>query len=94
MALRLEIPSLNHIPTDSMTESDQLSSATENNRRFRQNFEDAMPSSRKPKRYESVGVLMLSFDPKCTIGGKEVMDVSEEVQRLRLSLFCDTNFLA
>lgn len=81
MALRLEIPSPNHIPTDSMTESDQLSSATENNRRFRQHFEDVMPSSRKPKQYESGGVLMLSFDPKCTVKGVKSMDVSGEVQR-------------
>jgi hypothetical protein len=80
MALRLDIPGPNHLPTDSMTESDQLSSTTESNRRFCQNFEDVMPSSRKPKRYESGGVLMLSFDPKCTIKGKEVMDVSKEVQ--------------
>lgn len=47
--------------------------------RFTENFEEHMPSARKPKRYDHVGVLLLSFDPKSDLGGMGNMDVSEEV---------------
>ncbi|KAK7190303.1 hypothetical protein DPSP01_006127 [Paraphaeosphaeria sporulosa] len=52
-------------------------------RQFQENFEKHMPSARKPKEYDHVGVLLLSFDPTSELGGMGNMDVSEEIESLR-----------
>ena len=69
----------------------QFSSESEINRQFRQDFDSVMPSSRKPKQYESAGVLMLSFDHENTFNGVNNMDVREEVQLSHHLLFPDTD---
>lgn len=49
-------------------------------RLFQENFDKHMSSMRKPKQYEHVAALLLSFDSTSTLGGLEHMDVSDEVR--------------
>ncbi|KAF1966736.1 hypothetical protein BU23DRAFT_603371 [Bimuria novae-zelandiae CBS 107.79] len=77
---------------DMMGEENQTPSRSDENMRFRQSFERAMPSSRKPKQYDNVGVLMLSFDPTCNAQEIADMDVNEEVQELARVFRNDYNF--
>jgi hypothetical protein len=79
--LRLEIPNPDNTMTDTTEDLVTTPSKRDEFNQFRKVFDKHMPSSRKPKTYTKVGVLMLSFDAKCTAGSSHNMDVSDEISR-------------
>lgn len=87
MDLALEITSNDELESPSghvggMVAQEQIPVVTEPDRILQQEFAKYMPSTRKPKTYDNVGVLMLSFDSTCEVNGVANMDVRTEVRRL------------
>ncbi|KAL1597708.1 hypothetical protein SLS60_008194 [Paraconiothyrium brasiliense] len=82
-------------PDDSAIDASQedcnSSSRLEELRRFQELFVEHMPSTRNPKTYDHVSVLLLSFSTTTNMGGMQNMDVSEEVNHSRCRSHFDTN---
>jgi hypothetical protein len=81
MSLKVNTSTLIHDDAVVETSPEEISAPTQVDelRKFQENFELHMPSAREPKKYDHVGVLLLSFDPASEFDGMKNMDVSEEV---------------
>jgi hypothetical protein len=87
MSLEIDTSTLIHDDVVMEISPEEIRTPTESNqlRRFQETFELHMPSARKPKRYDHVGVLLLSFDCTTELDGMKNMDVSEEVSPMNHS---------
>jgi hypothetical protein len=81
MSLKVNTPTLIHDDAVMETSPEEISvpKQVDELRRFQDYFELHIPSARKPKNYDHVGVLLLSFDSASEFGGMDNIGVSEEV---------------